>query len=188
MYAEYIKTLLKPLGIYSLSGGFSGAEIEAVGAACDEIDGETENLERECIINTAENYGLSAYEEMLPKRPVYKTAEMRRDAICALLSIDDASFTETELNKVLAGCGLPAQVNETGEKFAVAISFPGTKGIPDDIEQLKERIESILPCHISVSYIYVYTKWSEFETYFDTWASVERQKLTWDGVEKYGSI
>jgi hypothetical protein len=125
---------------------------------------------------------------MLPRKPVFKTVQFRRDAICALLSVDETSFSAEALNRSLAGCGIPAAVAETDEKYIVAVSFPGTKGIPDEINELKSRIEDILPCHIGVEYVFVYLTWDELGEHFDTWNSIESAGMSWKGLESHGSI
>ena len=187
-YAEHIKMLLKPLGIYELEKGLSAAEIEAAGEVFDGIDSISQTLDAESTAATAEGYGLEVYERILPNKPVFKSTQFRRDAICALLSVDETSFTAEALNRSLAGCGIPATVTETDEKYVVAVSFPGTKGIPDEIAQLKRRIEDILPCHLGVEYIFVYLTWEELEEYFNTWDSIETAGISWKALEGYGSI
>jgi len=187
-YEEHLRTLLRPLGLYTLEGGASGAELTALGGALDGVNATLEELEEECVVGTAADYGLTEYEAILPPSPLHKNTATRRNAIRALLAIDDASFTTEELNAALAGCGLPAGVRETGEPFTVEVVFPGSKGMPVQYDEIKERIESILPCHLQVEYAIVYATWDEWEAALFTWAGAETDGVTWRGMEGYGSL
>lgn len=187
-YADYLKTLLRPLGIYDLDSGYGAAELTAMGFALDGLEAVANTLENECVVGTATDYGLTKYEDILPKRPLYRNTATRRSAIEAFLTIDDMSFTAAALNAALAGCGIPAVAAETGTQFTVEVTFPGTKGIPDDADELIKRIESILPCHLEVTYVYVYLTWTELESAFSSWSRLEEDELTWSGLESYGSL
>ncbi len=61
------------------------------------------------------------------------------------------------MNDALRGCGIPAVVEETETKQVVAVSFPGVVGVPEDFARRKERVESILPCHLQVEYRFAET-------------------------------
>ncbi len=183
-YTEYIKELLSPLGVYDLNEGAGAGEIEALGETLDVIDDFLSELEREMVCTTAESYGLDRYESMLPYEPVYEDASGRRAALAALLQIDDTSFTKEALNKSLAGCGISAKVYETDEKYLVKVTFPDNRGIPDNIEALKKRIEEILPCHLDVLYVYTYPTWEEI-LLMGTWGDIESRGTTWDEFERF---
>ena len=182
-YGEHLRALLRPMGVYRLEQSINGAELDALGAGMDDCCGQVDSLSAECIVPRAEDYGLANYEELLPNVPAWVDTASRRAAVEALLRIDDGSFTLRELNNTLAGCGINARVEETGEKFMVNLSFPGVRGVPGNIDALKERIGSILPCHIGVNYVYIYVTWAELTGL--RWSDVETMGLDWNGLEKY---
>ena len=109
MYEDYLKALLRPLGVYDLrSGTLNGAELSALGAGLDEVDGQLELVEREALTATAEGEGLRRREALFRRRPAASTAEERRAAIAALLRIDGDSLTPAAINDTLRaaeGCG-----------------------------------------------------------------------------------
>ena len=43
-YAQYLRQLLAPLGIYQLNAPFQGGELEALGDAFDQVEGALEEL------------------------------------------------------------------------------------------------------------------------------------------------
>lgn len=179
-YGEYMKNLLAPMRIYELYEGGGADELDAVGACLDKLCQDFMEIERESVVVTAEDEGLAAYESIIP----CGTAEERRAALCALLSIDGASFSRVDIARTLVGCGISAEAHETGIPDVAEISFPYRRGIPDGIEELKTRIESILPCHIEVVYVYNYPSWGEIEAAFSTWADIEG--IQWQSLERVG--
>ena len=184
-YSEYLKNLLKPLHVYNLDTGQNMAELEALGEGLDDCSLTAQQLEQESNIVTAEEYGLSFYEKILPYIPAYLDLQSRREGIMALLQIDDASFTVAALNKTLSGCGVKAVVEETGSQYLVTVSFPDIWGIPENMGELDERIRAILPCHIDIEYRYTYITWRDVEKYFSTWAELEAKGLSWKEFEIY---
>lgn len=183
--AEYLKRLLAPLRVYALETGFGAAELEVLGEALDKAEAAGELLERELSPATAENWGLDRWEALLPYRPAAESAADRRAAILALLAIRRDAYTPAALSAAVSGCGLQAQVQEGADKKTVQVSFPGVRGIPENIAALKTRIEAILPCHLEIEYLYSFLLWAQLESYFSSWAALEETGMDWETLEKY---
>ena len=185
-YAEELRNLLRPLGIYEVDSGIGGTELGAIGAALTDVWSGLETLEREASPLTAEADGLAAWETLLPFAPQSCSVEDRRRAISALLRIDGAGFTPAALNETIVGCGINARVEETDYPMRVQVSFPGYRGEPDDFSQVARRIAQILPCHLEVAYVFVYALWTELEALFASWAAVEAAAESWRELERFG--
>ena len=181
---EYLKELLRPLGVYRLEGTINGGELEAQGQVLDGVAGTLDTIQREMLLTTAEDTGLEAVECLLSRRPVTGTVEGRRAALAALLRIGGDSFTLAAINDNLAGCGINAVASETETPGTVEVRFPDVPGIPDGFEELRAIIEDILPCHLAVEYVYWYVNWGMLEERFATWGELELLNLTWGEVEK----
>ena len=184
-YAEYLKELLRPLGIYDLSAGtFNGEELESIGAVLDGCLDELNTLCREMFVLSAREEGLEEVSSLLSLRPVATDAARRAAALAALLRIGGDSFTLDAVNDNLAGCGLNAKASETDRTGVVEVCFPEVPGIPDGFEEMSRIIEQIIPCHLQIEYVYWYITWAMLESKFSTWAELEAVNLTWDGLEK----
>ena len=143
-----------------------------------------EECQREMSLVTAENFGLERVAGLLTDRPVAEEPEQLRAALAALLRIGGDSFTLAAINDNLRGCGINAQARETGKAGRVEICFPDVPGIPDGFEELREIIESILPAHLGVEYVYWYITWALMEQKFATWGEIEALGPTWEELEK----
>ncbi|HJB56762.1 MAG TPA: YmfQ family protein [Candidatus Flavonifractor intestinipullorum] len=183
-YARYLKDMLEPMGVYRLENSLNGAELESAGAALDGVDQVLEEVEREMLLLTAEDWGLSAVEALLRRRPAAPTLEQRREALAALLRIGGDSFTLEAINDTLRGCGLQAVASETGTPGYVEVRFPDVPGIPDGIETMQAIIEEILPAHVGITYVYWFSTWAELEEQLETWGDIEELGLTWGEMEK----
>lgn len=183
-YARYLKDMLEPMRVYRLENSLNGAELESAGAALDGVDQVLEEVEREMLLLTAGDWGLSAVEELLRRRPAAPTLEQRREALAALLRIGGDSFTLEAINDTLRGCGLQAVASETGTPGYVEVRFPDVPGIPDGIETMQAIIEEILPAHVGITYVYWFSTWAELEEQLETWGDIEELGLTWGEMEK----
>ena len=186
-YAKELRELLRPLGLYQVDAGISGAELGSIGAELDMVWAALERAEQDANPLTATEDGLARWEALLPFVPASRSAAERRRAVAALLRIDGAGFTAAAINGTLAGCGIPAAVRESGAAQTVEVVFPGTRGVPEGFEPgLRQRIEQILPCHLEIRYAFTYLRWTEFSAYFADWEAVEAVELPWVELEKLG--
>ncbi|NLV86275.1 MAG: DUF2313 domain-containing protein [Clostridiales bacterium] len=184
-YFEYLKGTLEPLGIYDLESGVGAGELFAAGLELDKVFLELEELCREAIAATSRSYGIKNYEKILPYRPSYITIEDAQRAITSLLRIRGGSFTLDMLQSTVSGCGIRAEVYEGGTGMSAVVSFPENRGIPEDFDKLKRRIEEIMPCHLNLEYRFTYASWRELMEGLHDWRSIESKAPRWRDVETY---
>lgn len=183
-YADCLKELLRPLGVYRLEGSLGGAELESMGGAMDGLQAVLEEIHRQADLTTAGDEGLAAVEKLFSRRPVTNDRERRRAALAALLRVGGDSFTLAAINDNLAGCGLNAVASEGKTAQTVEVRFPEVPGIPDGYEEMRKIIEDILPCHLAVKYVFWYITWAMMEERFATWGDVAALGLSWEALEK----
>jgi len=182
-YYDYMAQLLRPLGLYSLDEGYSALELKTVGRLLDALDEDASLSEREAFLATAEAEGLTKWEELFPYRTLAQNVSERRAALAALMRIDGKSFTPSAINDTVKGSGYNALVEEGKEHFTVVVSFPNVRGVPMYFPEAKLRIESILPCHLNVVYIFTYPTWAELDAAALTWGELDAMALTWQEFE-----
>lgn len=183
-HADWLRDLLRPLGIYDLGGVYLGGELDAQGLALDGVQEELEELGRETDLTAAEGWGLDLLAGLLPHRPAAQSSQGLREALAALLRIGGDSFTLEAINDAIAGCGIVARVDETGEPGRVEVSFPGVPGIPEDFERIAQIVEAVLPAHLLAEYVFWYINWELLENKIPDWQTLEGQQLTWEQLEK----
>ena len=183
-YTDELVGLLRPLGVYSFrEGSFSLAELQALGTVLNEADEMFAARQKETIVMTAEEEGLSRVEALFRSRSSAKTLAARRAAIAGFLTISGDSFTLEALNRCLCACGTACRVEETGQVNHVRVRFPGIMGIPEGFPQIRTIIEDILPCQLGIEYWFRYCTWKETETYGLRWGDLNAK--TWHEWETY---
>ena len=151
-HGQYLRDLLEPLGVYRWEGSFQWSELQSEGAALDQVAQELEHIQQEMNLYTAREEGLQGVRDLLGRAAGEESLEDLRQTAAALLRIGGSSFTLAAMNDTLRGCGVPAQVAETGDPLKVTVTFPGTVGIPANFFQTQKIIEAILPRHLQVQY------------------------------------
>ena len=180
-YADHLRELLAPLGVYDLKAPISGAALDVKGAALDGVAAILEELERECDLVTAESWGLEAWKSLFGLLPAASDEAQLRRSLQALMRIGANSATLSAIQDTLTGCGLPVKVRELGAG-RVEVSFPDAQGIPHNFEMLKYNIEQILPAHVEVEYMVRYLTWAGLEN--RGWTFGNLSAMTWDGLER----
>ena len=183
-HAQYMRELLRPLGVYDLAAPFNGGELDAQGEALDRVMDWLEEVQRETSLTTAEGWGLEKISGLFVRRPVADEPRRLAAALAALLRIGGDSFTPAAINDTISGCGIPAVVKELG-KGQVSVSFPGVAGEPEGFPELKKIIEDILPAHLGIEYDFWFLIWQELEDNFPSWRSIEELELSWTQLETF---
>ena len=182
VYEQYLIRLLAPLGLYDLSGVQNRSELAAWGMELDNVSAALDTVERESLLVTAEDQGLSRREALFARKPAALTAEERRAAVAALLRIGEDSLTPDAINDTLVGCGIRARAEEKADG-GLRVVFPGTAGIPAEFGQIQKIILDILPCHLDVEFYFRYLTWVELAARFPDWASLEAEHYSWEQLE-----
>lgn len=183
-HGQYLRDLLRPLGVYNLEAPFNGGELDAQGQALDQVMAWIEEVQREGSLSTAESWGLEQVAALFVRRPVASAPRKLAAALAALLRIGGDSFTLSAINDTVSGCGIPAVVKELG-KGRASVSFPGVAGEPDNFQELKKIIEDILPAHLGIQYDFWYLTWQELEDSFPSWQSIQSLELSWTQLETF---
>ena len=183
-YSDYLRNLLRPLGVYDLSpGSLSNSELEAMGSGFDGVSRRRDYVERESALSTAEGEGLARLEALFARTPVHYSNDLRRQAVAALLRIGGDCFTLSDINNTISGCGIKALAQEKEQFGYIRIIFPEVAGIPEGFEQIRDIILDIIPCHLDVEFYFRYLTWEECESFGYTWDIIHQRAYTWYGFE-----
>jgi uncharacterized protein YmfQ (DUF2313 family) len=74
---------------------------------------------------------------------------------------------------------------EDNGNYAFTVKFVGTKGVPPNLDDLKDVIEELKPAHLAVVYEFTYLSWSEHDNYNKAWEDWDNLNLTWSEFEVY---
>ncbi|MFW2500399.1 YmfQ family protein [Clostridium diolis] len=142
-----------------------------------------EDLQKQFYIDTAtwgidlweEEYGITtnlnySYEQ---RREVVK-AKKRGQGTCTIALIKSVAeaFSGGEVNVI----------ENTGH-YTFTIQFVGVKGIPKNMQGLKNALDNIKPAHLLYDFKYTYTSWDYLESKNLSYNNAE--SIKWDDLEIY---
>ena len=151
-YADHLRALLRPLDVYALDGqSLSGAELEALGEACDGLYAQMQQTLQEALPLTAEDAGLTAYEQLLGCPRIDMTAAQRRAGILGLLRMPANGATPASLLQAADFTGGGIAFDESTLPQALTVTLP--EGFTaEEYDEIKRYLRELLPCHLAVTF------------------------------------
>ncbi len=175
-YADYLKQMLNPMGVYRLDRGYSKAELDAIGDALDKVSAKLrEHLEGSTYTESSGDY-LRMLESLLPIVNFADTEEERRQNVLTLLAVNDTCSDKASLEAILKACGLAAEITELDEKFTVQLHFTDIRG--ELTEEEKQVCQAVMPAHIVLKFVCDGLTWDRAEELFPTWDDFDNAGLT----------
>ncbi len=149
------------------------------GAELDNIYTAVDDTVNQCFIGTA-TWGLKFWERMLDIPPdEAKEAAYRRDVI--LSKIKGTGTVTVSLIDTVAESYDNGSIDiiEHPDIHSFEVKFVGTRGVPPNLSDLRNAIDNLKPAHLTVTYTFTYTLWSELKAV--SWGSL--RNYTWEQVK-----
>lgn len=160
---------------------------EAQGSEVADLWSTLDDILKQFYVETATEWGLALWEQMLGiESYAGKPLDQRRSRIISKLRGMGTVTINLIKNVAESYDGGTVEVTEQPELYQITITFVDTRGVPPNIEDLKEAIEEIIPAHLGVVYQYRYLIWDELDALNLTWDELDALNLTWDEFETGG--
>ena len=126
------------------------------------------------------SWSLKLWEKFLGVKSVSKDKETRKNVINNKLKFRGT----TNKDAILELCSQygfgQVEISEDFSKGKFTIRFISKEGEPDNLRDLINQLDLIIPSHISYEFHFTYVNWSEIED--KTWEDV--CEMTWDTIRK----
>lgn len=145
----------------------------------DKLETDNQDIINQCFINKA-TWGLSLWEEEFKiTSNVNDSYEIRRSRILAKKK-GQGTFNVSFLKKIAESFqNGTVEVIEHNIEYYFTIKFTDKKGIPPNLQDLKDVIEELKPAHLGVVYEFSFTTWGEVKKL--TWGQVKTG--TWEELK-----
>lgn len=161
-------------------------ESEYIKNVQNSLENERVVLEKEVIdlydnlfVKTS-SWSLKLWEKFLGVKSVSKDKETRKNVINNKLKFRGT----TNKDAILELCSQygfgQVEISEDFSKGKFTIRFISKEGEPDNLRDLINQLDLIIPSHISYEFHFTYVNWSEIED--KTWEDV--CEMTWDTIRK----
>ena len=152
---------------------------QSLGKEVGILNCKLKDLFNQCFIETA-TWGLELWEKELGLEiNLNRSYEHRREIIKAKLRGTATTTKQMIENVASAFSNGEVKVIEHNDRYYFEIKFIGTKGIPSNMQGLKDILEEIKPAHLGIEYTYTYTVWKDVKQF--TWGALKQK--TWDEVK-----
>lgn len=184
-YQNMINDLL-PIAFYSLNvGDLVCKELQSYSDQIDGVSDEIETVLRECFLSTAEDIGLSSYEELVGAERIELTLEERRDMVKKLLLLDENDFTYAGVMRFFDSLGFECTITEYPQYFDLLIE-PVHGGYSEtEKAYIRKRAEEFLPCHLTFTIEFRQADWNSYDALENTFDDWDALGMDWDELDRY---
>ncbi len=140
-----------------------------------------DDLQKQFFVDTA-TWGLNYWECFLDiPTDLMQTIEARREVIKAKIRGVGTTTKQMIKNMSEAFSGGEVNIIENFGDYSFTVQFIGIKGIPQNLNALKNAIDTIKPVHLDYSFKYSYTVWDFIKN--KTWNNFNN--TTWNNLRIY---
>lgn len=149
----------------------------------DLINDNIQDLINQCFIQTA-TWSLYIWEELYNiETDINDSYVNRRARVISAMRGQGTTTVEMIKNMASSYANGDVEVIEHNDKYYFVIKFVGTKGVPPKLEDLKNAINLIKPCHLGVEYEFTYNVWGDIKA--KTWGDIKT--MTWQEIKEFNN-
>ncbi|MFD2671027.1 YmfQ family protein [Marinicrinis sediminis] len=156
--------------------------IASEGTELEGIYEEIQDVLRQFFMDTA-TWGLHRWEQLCGiVTDESKSLEQRRAVLKSKLRGIGTVTVELIKNVAEAYLNGEVSVQEKPTDYQIEVTFIGKRGIPTNLDDIKQAIVDIIPAHLQTLFKYTYLPWRELEASQMTWQQLRVK--TWQEAEE----
>ncbi|MGN0459322.1 MAG: hypothetical protein ACI4HL_00245 [Ruminococcus sp.] len=152
---DRMMSLLSAFRVYDEGNTFLQGEIGAYEEGLNIALDLLHNIEQECFVATATDYGLYIKEHYFDFVPRDVTLEKRRSMLMSILSVDENDFTVAGMRKFLNQYPMDYTITESPHDNTITITLTSNDWISENLSLVKSGINKFFPSHIAVNVVTV---------------------------------
>lgn len=176
---------LAPTGLYTLdeNGGVSN-ELKTYACGIDGSDDILDVIIREAFVPTAEDYGLSMWEELFGSIKNELSAQQRRKLITGRLTLSYNDFTPSGVKDIIDSLGITDYtLVEKPSLFMVTIDLSSQSYTKAQRKWVKEQLDELLPAHLEFVVIFGNVTWNKIDQMNLTAGQMDAKGYSWDDID-----
>lgn len=182
---DYKSTMIEYLPWYERKSVIFDAILNAYDKEFRKLEQDFQVVERNVFLDTAiESLNLHERDLGIQARDDLQYDQRREQISSRYRAAFDQTTEETIKNVAVAFSNGDVEVNKTDTPGVYEIKFVGTKGIPDNLDGLKEALNIIIPAHLALTYTFTYNVW-DFVSKL-TWGDCLDK--TWDELRTWNEV
>lgn len=183
---EFMKKKLEPLGIYSLDDdSIVMVELTTYANELDRVYEALSELERECFVETATDYGLSIRERAYTSPRVDLSYDDRRKMLLYRMAITSNDFDKASIEKALLAAGIDGYIIESPGAMKIEINVQNLFDTMATKVEAKQAAEKFLPAHLAYAFDFIPRTWAQLDAEDLDFAEFDARDLTWEEMDGY---
>lgn len=181
---DYKSEMIKYLPLYERKSSIFNEILDAADREFRNTEQQSEVVERNIFLDTAIE-SLSIFERDLGIKTVTSLRyDQRREQITSRNRASFDQTTEETIKSVASAYGNgEVDVSTTSTPGLYSVTFIG-KGIPNNIDGLKEALDIIIPAHLGIKYLFTFSPWQDVNKLI--WGEVSAK--TWDELRIWDEV
>lgn len=182
---ESMTKKLLPTGLYSIDeNGSIAKELKTYSAGLDSKDDELDIIIREAFVLSAEDYGLSMWEELFGAVQSDAQVQQRREMIKGRLRLSDDCFTPSGVEEIVRSLGIKSfTITENPSLFLVIIDLSGESYTKARRKWIKDQLEELLPAHLEIVVLFGNASWDVIDNLKLTANDMDAKQYMWDDID-----
>ncbi|MCQ4021536.1 MULTISPECIES: putative phage tail protein [unclassified Ruminococcus] len=182
---ESMTKKLKPTGLYLLEENAAvSSELKTYSEGIDSKDDELDVIIREAFVASAEDYGLSMWEELFGAVQNGVDVQRRRELIKARMKLSNLSFTPAGVQEIIRSLGIDSfDVSENPSLNLLTIDLSAQSYSKARRRWIKEQLEELLPAHLEIVVIFGNASWNYIDSLQLTADQMDAKGYTWNSID-----
>lgn len=182
MVYERMRSAHTPIGAYADDAPQLEAELHAYADELERVYSELDTILPERFLLTADDEGLSAYEELFGPARTGEDLAVRRERLRKRLTLGGTDFTLSGVSRALDSFGLSYVIAQFPRYYRLNIIAEADY---TEAEQafIRREVEKIIPPHIDFQLVFNTLSWDELDARDKTFAALDNDNLTWARID-----
>lgn len=187
---DSMKQKLSVFSIYDLENSDSLVltELKAYAKGLEYLKESLDELERECFLSTAQDFGLDLREKVFSSKKDDLTLDERREMLKYRYSITSNDFNKSSIEKALISAGIRCYIIENPGNQSFYINCLERFDTTLSEEESQKLAEKFLPAHLTYEFDFRPLQWAQIEDKDLTFQDMDDADLTWDEIDNYQEV
>lgn len=184
MVYESMKASMAPLKIYGEQAPNLNLELMVYAAEIELLYSQLDSMFRERFIGTAQDEGLTVYEEMFGPERSEESVDRRREMLTLRMNLSEGDFTPDGIRKALDSLGIGHIICEYPELEMLDITAVTDDSLPEEQAFIEREAAKIVPAHLEFQITFNTLTWDQLDAMDRSFSAIDSEDLTWDQIDK----
>lgn len=183
MVYERMKERLAPVKAYADGAQVLSFELKAYATEIERLYDALSVMFRERFITTAEDAGLSVYEELFGPDRSGESTVRRRELLYLRMNLGENDFTPAGMRKALDSLGLEYVISEFPALQRLVITATADYSAAEQA-WIRREVGKLVPAHLGFQLTFNTLTWAQWDALDRTFGAIDSENRTWSEIDE----